>query len=383
MAFARELDDPWKAICRLHDGPDLIWASATSHGQPAWVPTRFAMIQDIMMDAASFSSVDNIGIAKLLGVDWRQNPLEFDPPEHMAYRQILQPWFQPSAINKLESMIRRIASELIDSFADRGECEFVEEFSAPFPSRVFLEMTGLPHDMLPQFFEWEHKFTKSRDPEVRRDGILSIVKFLEAYLEDRRGDERGDLITGILTAGYKGRPLNAGEIMGMCTSLYFGGLDTVVSSLGWYLRHLALDQGLQAKLRERPDLIPAAVDEMLRLYGVVGTHRTVTRDMEFDGVALREGDRIMLPTYFASRDPRQFENPHEFEFGRKTRHLTLATGVHNCLGAHLARREIKVVFEEWLSRFREIRIPEGETTSFQTEGVWSTTRLPLTWKKAD
>lgn len=383
MAYARELDDPWDAISRLHEGPELIWASATSHGAPAWVPTRFAMIQEILMDPARFSSVDNIGIDKLLGVEWKQNPLEFDPPEHMAYRLILQPWFQPSAINKLEEMIRQVASGLIDGFAERGSCEFHEEFSAPFPSQVFLEMTGLPRSMLPQFFEWEHKFTKSRDPAVRRDGILSIVKFFEKYLEERRGDPRADVIGGILSATYKGRPLDAGEIMGMCTTLYFGGLDTVVSSLGWYLRHLAVDQELQTRLRENPELIPAAVDEMLRLYGVVGTHRTVTQDLEFHGVYLRKGDRVMIPTYCASRDPRQFDNPNAFEFGRKARHLTFATGVHNCLGAHLAKREIKVVFEEWLRRFRNIRIPDGETIKFQTEGVWSITRLPLTWDKPD
>jgi cytochrome P450 len=378
-AFACEGDDPFLAISRLHDGPDIVWARATSHGQPAWVPTRHALINEICLDPVRFSSRNNGEVTALLDVNWRQNPLDYDPPHHLAYRQALQPWFQPSTINRMDGAIRKIANDLIDVFERTKRCEFVAEFAMLFPSQVFLEMTGMPRNMLPEFYRWEHDFTKSRDPDVRKLGARAILAYLERYAEERRQDVRNDVITGVLEARINDRPLDHGEIMGMLFTLYIGGLDTVKSALGWHLQHLARDQTLQKRLRANPHLIPAAVEEMLRMYGIVATHRTVTRDFVFHGVQMKEGDRVLLPTYLAGRDPRQFERPHEFDLSRKPRHLSFATGIHNCLGAHLARREIAIVFETWLSRLDGIRIAPGEAISFQTEGVWSVTRLPLEW----
>lgn len=377
--FAGELDDPFVAVSRMHDGPPIVWARATSHGQPAWVPTRYALIQEIFLDAKRFSSDQNIGVGRMMGVDWQLNPLEIDPPEHMAYRQVLQPWFQPSAINRLEPAIRRVASDLLSEFENKGGCEFIEDFAAQFPSRVFLELMGLPTSMLEQFFVWEHAFIRSTDPMERVNAAVSIKDYLAGYLEERRSDPRDDIVTGILTAEIKGRPLNHGEMMGMAMVLYFGGLDTVLSSIGWYMAHIAKDQVLQQRLRDDPASIPAVIEEMLRAYGVVGTHRTVTEDLEFHGIHMKKGDRVLMPGYLASRDPAQYDDPHRIDPDRKARHLTLATGPHNCLGAHLARREIKVVLEEFLARFANIRIPAGEAVAWQTQGIWAVTQLPLTW----
>lgn len=380
-AFARELDDPFVATSRLYDGPDLIYSPGTARGNPCWIPTRYQLIHDIFMDAKRFSSEQNIGVNVLLGVDWRLNPLEIDPPAHMAYRQVLQPWFQPSAVKELEAMIRRVARELIAAFEDKGGCEYVDSFASLFPSYVFLELLGLPRSMLPQFFEWEHTFIRSPDIGARIAAARGIKDYLESYLEERRDDPRDDLVSAILSAQIKGRPLDHGEIMGMVMVLYFGGLDTVASSIGWYMRHLAMDRALQVRLRENPDEISGAVDDMLRAYGVVATRRTVTEDLSIGGVEMRKGDFVLMPGYLASRDPRQYDDPHTVDPARKARHLTLATGVHNCLGAHLAKREIAIVLEEFLARFDNIRIPEGEHDEWQTEGVWAVTRLPLVWDR--
>lgn len=379
--FAAELDDPFHAVSRLHSGPELVWARGASRGFPAWLPTRYRLIEEVFMDAELFMSGDSNDAAQLLGVDWRLNPLEIDPPAHRAYRQILQPYFLPSAINRMEPMVRQIATDLIAGFEERGECEFIAEFAELFPSYIFLELMGLPRAMLPQFLEWENAFMRAPDLADRIGAARAIKEYLETYLHERRGDPRDDLVTAILTAEVDGRPLNDGEIMGMAMVLYLGGLDTVMSSLGWYFRHLASDLDLQARLRADPSLIPGAVDDLLRAYGVTGTRRTVTRDTEFHGVALKKGDWIMVPTYLASRDPEQYDDPHEIDPHRKARHLTLATGVHNCLGIHLAKREIKVVLEEWLTRFANIRIPSGESAQWHTHGVWGVNRLPLAWDR--
>lgn len=377
--FASQFEDPFIGIGALHDLPDLIYARGAARGEPGWVPTRFAVLDKIFMDAANFSSSDNIGVGPLIGVDWRLNPLEYDPPVHMGYRQTLQPFFQPKKVESYDAMIRGIARELIAKFEDRKGCEFIDEFASLFPSYVFLDLLGLPREDLPQFFEWEHMFTRSRDLAVRAQGARSILHYLEHYVEQRRATPADDLVTGIINGEIKGRPLDHGEIMGMVMVLYFGGLDTVLSSLGWYFRHLAMDPALQQRLRDNPDDIAGATDDLLRAYGVVGTRRTVANDVEIDGVLLKKGDIVLMPGYLACRDARQYANPHSVDPDRKARHLTLATGVHNCLGAHLAKREIRIVLEEWLSRFQNIRIAEGSEQAWDATGVWAMTKLSLSW----
>jgi len=155
----------------------------------------------------------------------------------------------------------------------------------------------------------------------------------------------------------------------------------VMSSLGWYFRHLACDPALQARLHDNPQDIPAAAEEFLRAFGITATRRQVIADTELNGVLMRRGDNICLPTYMSSRDPRQFVDPHRIDIDRDAPHMTLATGAHNCVGQHLARREIRVVLEAFIGRFRNIRIPKGETASWTNRQVWAVTRLPLVWDR--
>jgi cytochrome P450 len=169
--------------------------------------------------------------------------------------------------------------------------------------------------------------------------------------------------------------------LGTCLNLYVGGLDTVMSSLGWYFRYLATDPALQERLHDNPQDIPAAAEEFLRAFGITATRRQVIHDTELGGVFMRRGDNICLPTYLASRDARQFDDPHRIDIDRDTPHMTLATGAHNCVGQHLARREIKVVLEAFISRFKNIRMAPGETASWSTRQVWAVTRLPLVWDR--
>lgn len=285
--FAAQFEDPFVGIQALQDRGEVIYVSDIGRGASGWLPTRYDVLNDIFMDAKRFSSADNIGVGPLMGVDWRLNPLEYDPPAHMGYRQVLQPFFLPSAVNGYDDLIRGVARELIARFADKRQINFVEDFASLFPSYVFLDLLGLPREELPQFFEWEHAFTRSPDMAVRAAGARSILHYLEAYVERRRSEPRDDLVTGIINGQVKGRPLDHGEIMGMVMVLYFGGLDTVLSSLGWYFRYLALDQELQARLRAAPQDIPGTVDDLLRAFGVTGTRRTVVEDLEIRGVAMK------------------------------------------------------------------------------------------------
>ncbi|MFA5941597.1 MAG: cytochrome P450 [Sinimarinibacterium sp.] len=378
--YTHELDDPFLAASRLHDGPDILWARDANFGQPGWILTRHALQQEAFMDHEHFSA-ERANLAPLLGVSWRLNPLEFDPPVHRTYRQILNPFFSPRAVSSLDEAVRQACQTLMTEFEGRDSCEFAHEFATPFPSYVFLALMGMPKVMLPQFLEWENTLLRGTDNQKRVVAARSILHYLEGFLAEQHKNPTTELMKGLLAARIEDRPLDDGELLGMIYLLYIGGLDTVYSALGWIMRHLAGDPSLQQRLRAHPEDIPRAVDEFTRAFAVAAPHRKVTKDFIFHGVAMRKGDDVHMPTYLATRDPREFENPHAVDLDRRTRHLGFATGPHLCLGVNLAKREIKTVLETVLARFNNIRMSPGETYEYHTGSVLGVDRLMLTWDR--
>ena len=378
-AFPHEFDDPYVGVAEaLHAGPDIVWAARNAQfGRPGWLLTRHALLQEVYMDPERFPARFNRGASDMLGMEMPLLPFESDPPDHRHYRQMLQPWFQPSAITALDGTVRSVCTDLMNGFAEKGGCEFFSEFSSLFPSHIFIRMFGLPTELVPQFLEWEHGFLGGETIEERVAATHAIHDCLKSYCERKRQNPEDDLISAIVQGSVQGRPLTDVEIQGMCFLLYSGGLDTVTNSLGWHLRHLAMDQELQSRLRNDPSLIPAAVEELLRAYPVSNTNRTVAHDMEFHGVSMRKGDIVALPIMLAARDPLAYPDPHRVDIDRKARHLTFGTGIHNCLGIHLARREIRIVLAEFLSRFRSIRLAEDDRPQFDFSVTWGVKRLAL------
>ncbi|MCK9564126.1 MAG: cytochrome P450 [Bacteroidales bacterium] len=376
--FNSELDDPYLAASRLHQGPDIIWARSAMFGHPTWVLTRHDHIKEAYGDPERFSSDrNNLGA---LGVSWKLNPLEFDPPEHHYYRRILNPHFTPTAVTSLDGAVRDACGLLMDRIAARGSCEFIGEFAELFPSYIFLDLMGLPHDMLPQFLIWERDMMRSPEPAERVTAMRAILAYLEDFVAEQMKNPGSSLLKGIVASRYRDeRPLTKDEVLGMCYLFYIGGLDTVYSSLGWYMRHLANDWPLQERLRNNPDDIPRAVEELLRAYPVAAPHRTVKKDIEFHGVRMRKGEDVLLPTYLAGRDPLAYPEPHRVDIDRNPRHLAFGSGPHNCLGMHLARRELKTVLAVFLSRCHNIRIPAGESCSYHVGSTFGVDRLPLEW----
>ena len=379
--FNRELDDPFLAASRLHEGPRIIWVAKAFFGHPAWVLTRHALIEEAFIDYEHFSHRRSRTLAQAMGESLVLIPLEIDPPEHHAYRQILNPSFTPRAVNSLETPVQEACASLIAGFEDRGSCEFISEFAARFPNNVFLALMGMPQAMLPKFLEWEQKNIRGANETERAEGAKAIFRYLQGFVAEQRANPQTDLMKVIVSGHVEGRPLNETEMLGICSLLYIGGLDTVYSSLGWIMRHLARDQPLQERLRTHPEEIPRAVEELTRAFGVATPNRTVARDFTFHGVPMREGEMVLLPTYLASRDPQAYENPHVVDLDRRARSVTFATGAHSCLGIHLAKREIRIVIEAFLSRFKNIRIPQGETYEYHTGGVLGVDRLPLEWDR--
>jgi cytochrome P450 len=381
-AFTAEGDDPFVAVSRLHDGPGIIWATDASYGRPGWVVTRHDLMSEVFIDFEHFSAERPGMIADLLGVDLRLNPIEIDPPAHYGYRRILNPFFTPKAVNGLDTSVREACAKLTDRFADKGGCEFIADFAVPFPSYVFLDLMGMPHGKLADFIEWENTLMRGPNIQARVGAARSIYHYLEEFLEEQRKEPGNDLLRAIATGEFEGRPLTHLEAMGMLYVLYVGGLDTVYSTLGWTMRHLATHPELQDRLRGDPELIAAAVEEFARAFSVVVTHRQVARDFVFHGVPMCKGDEINLPIALANRDPSVFPDPHVVDIDRKPRHIAFGTGTHTCLGVHVAKREIRIVVEEFLRRFRSIRTRKGETYRYHTGRTFGVEYLPIEWNAA-
>ena len=383
-AFCHELDDPFVSASRLHDGPDVFWATDSGHMRPGWVITRHDLLREAFVDYAHFTSQGGAGIQHLLNVDWRLIPIDYDPPQHSLYRQILNPFFTPAKVGELDEAVRKVCNALIEPLAQRGSCEFVGDFATPFPSHVFLALMGMPTERAPQFVAWERSITHGRDLAERQTAARAICSYLASFLAEQRAEPKTELMQGILAARLDGRPLSDGEILGMLHTFYFGGLDTVYSTLGFVMRHLAAHPDLQTRLREHPELLPKAVDEFLRAFSVVSSRRCVAEDFHFHGVRMKKGDLVVLPLYLAGRDPRVHARPHEIDLDRSTGGgQPFATGPHHCLGRHLARREIRIALESILTRFKDIRLAPGEDYTFHSGVTFGVDRLPLVWTRAN
>jgi cytochrome P450 len=377
--FTMELDDPYVAGARLHEGPEVVWSTFGYHGfYGSWLVTGFDAMKEAFTDLERFSSVGSAGTQALLGVEWSQAPIEFDPPEQRDYRKFLTPYLTPAAVNRMADAVESTCASLIDGFAERGGCEFIGEFAQLLPSYIFLELMGLPKDMVHQFLDWERQTLWSDTQEERLAGGRAITTYLEDRIAEAREKPGNGLISEIVHAEIAGRPITHDEILGYCYSLYLGGLDTVMSVLGFSMHHLAQHSELQQRLREHPELIPKAVDEYLRAHGVLVMKRTVRQDCVFRGVAMKAGDEVLLPTPIAGRDPRHFDNPHEIDPDRSDKTgLTFGTGVHTCVGMHLGRRELRIAFTQLLARFREIRLADPDGVEYHTGITWGVDRLPL------
>ena len=379
-AFTAQGDDPFLAVSRLHDGPPLIWTHDAAYGRPGWIATRHEVMAEIFLDHERFSAERHGMIADLVGEPVLLNPIEIDPPAHHGYRRNLNPLFTPKAVAGLQGAVDRVCHDLMDRFADRGGCDFIHDFAIPFPTHIFLDLMALPHDRAADFLQWEEDLMRAPDPMDRVKAARAIYAYLREHKDRQCAAPSNDLNQAITGGTFDGRPLDHLEMMGIYYVLWVGGLDTVYSTLGWIMRHLAVDQALQDRLRTHPDQIAQAVEELSRAFSVVVTHRQVARDCTFHGASLKAGEEIHLPLALANRDPALFADPHQIDIDRKPRHIAFGFGAHNCLGIHLAKRELRTVIAAFLERFHHIRVKPGEAVRHHTGRTFGVDYLPLEWE---
>jgi cytochrome P450 len=373
--------DPFRAIDSLRDKPIFYTPTHYAGNAGAWVLTRAEDIQAVMADPGLFGSKAKSGFTTLIGESWDLAPLEVDPPEHRQLRMILDPVFSPKRIDALTPGLRAFCNKLIDSFLDRGEVEFVEEFARPYPVKIFLELMGLPMADFDQFVKWGDQLLRSPTLEGRVSGGLAIRDYLLGLIEERRRNPgTGDVTSIVVNARIDGEPLAADRLIGMLFLLFIAGLDTTASSLGFFFKHLAESPDNQQRLREHPQLIPQAVEELLRAHSVVTTGRKVLQDTTLRGVNMKAGDWIVIGLMFGSRDPLEHKNATEIDLDRPVnRHMAFATGIHRCLGSHLGRRELVIAMTEWLKRVPPFHITPGRSPRMHGGIVFGVDHLPLSW----
>jgi cytochrome P450 len=375
-----ETDPVQAAADAVRELPDIFWGLNARRGRGAWVLTRHDLIREAFQDGETFSSQHNADFSLLVGEDWPLLPLEVDGAEHIIWRKLLNPIFSPASMAKLEAQIETLATELVSRLAPQKQTEFMHEFGEVFPVQIFLRMFGLPLVDTAKFVEWEGLLINSPTIEGRQRGATSIVAYLRKIIAERRAAPTDDLISYVINARVEGRPLNEDETLGVCFLLYSAGIDTVANMLGFIFKYLAEHPDEQQRLRDEPDLIPAAIEELLRAYPIIVSGRLVTRDIEFHGVQMKTGDVVTLATMFAGRDAQEFPNPDTIDFDRESpNHITFAAGPHRCIGSHLARRELRIAIEQWLRQVPPFRIADGQQAITHSMGVFGVESLPLAW----
>ena len=381
-AFASEDRDPFRRVGQLHSGPDILWARVIDRRNSGWIPTRNVLIREVLTDHEHFSSEHGQFMAAI-GRDWKLIPLEYDPPQQQLYRKALEPFFSPSNVNALDGAVRKACDELIAGFKDENSCEFVGEFAERFPSYIFLDLMGMPRERLADFLAWERGMLRPASAAQQVAAMTSILAYLEEFVREQTRKPTSDLMKGIVSARYNNeRPLTDTEMLSVCYLMYIGGLDTVYSTLSWIFWYLAHDLALQNRLRENPSDMTAAIEELLRAFSAASSQRRVVKDLDFHGVRMRAGDRVLTSLPLAGRDPQAYDDPHTVDIERPARHIAFGTGPHTCLGLRLAKREIRIALEAFLSRYSNLRMPKGATYTFHTSNVFGIDHLPLEWDPA-
>jgi cytochrome P450 len=370
---ATDLHGAWR---RLQDGPDIVWAPY--HGGH-WIFTRHEDIDFAQRNHDPFSMRDvtmpaNTRPTRLL-------PLEADPPEHTPFRAILNPWFSPKRIGDLKEFTRQLAIDLVEGFRPRGECEFMAEFALILPIAIFMKLTNLPMADRLELLRYAQMSTRGT-PDERAEATRLMMAYLLPVVAERRAKQGDDVLSAVIHGRVDGKPLNDTDMMSMLLVILFGGLDTVASTLGFIANFMAGSPAHRRLLIEEPGLIDNAVEELMRRFPPSNTARTMTRDYDYKGIHFRAGEKVYVATLMAGLDERRYPKAWDVDFRRKdVIHNSFGTGPHRCPGSLLARLEIKLFLQEWLSRIPDFAVKPGEPVVYGPGQVNCVERLVLAWPK--
>ncbi|MGR4863087.1 cytochrome P450 [Caulobacter sp. LARHSG274] len=307
-------------------------------------------------------------------------PLEIDPPDHRKYRAILDPMLSPRAVADLETYIRSLTNELIDGFIDQRQCEFTTDFGRPMPVSVFLNFMGLPQDMRDTFVGWAMDLLHAMDRTKAAAAMRGIEAYLAQVIREKTDKPDAGAVSAIVHAAPDGVALTEREIFGFTFFLFIAGLDTVFATLNNIWVWLARNPDRRREIITHPENASGQVEELLRAFSVTFSGRTLRQDVELRGVKMKAGEKLnsLLPA--CNYDPDIFPDPMRIDFDRPRKPiLAFAGGVHSCMGAHLARLEIKIGLQEWLRRIPDFALKSDAEISYWPGGVIGPKAVPLVW----
>ena len=384
---ARAIPDPAATIT---DHPPVIdWVHDFDHTDRflgCYMPTTYEAVRQIAHDTEHFSSRRVIVRDIRPEITATAPPITSDPPEHKPAKQLLLPPFTPDAMKKLEPRVRAICNELIDQFIGEGKCDAAARYTKHVPVRAIAHMLGIAEKDGDLFIKWIHGILELgiKDDAALMGAVREMTEYFTGHLEQRKTKPTDDLISALMKARDKnGQPLSDNHVLGSLRLLLIAGIDTTWSAIGASLWHLAKTPADRERLVAEPDLIPTAVEELLRAYSPVTMAREVMKETVISGCPVKPGNMVLLSFPAANRDPAMFPDADKVVLDRKeNRHAAFGLGIHRCVGSNLARMEMTVALEEWLKRIPDFRLdPAGQVT--WSEGtVRGPRQLPLLFKRA-
>jgi cholest-4-en-3-one 26-monooxygenase len=338
-------------------------------GPGFWALTKYNDIVTVSTDNVLYSSwtggtnipdmpADGLAVVRTI-------MLNMDPPQHTKYRRLVSTGFTPRMISALEPHVREITKKIVDSVAARGECDFVTEIAAQLPLDVIAEMIGVPPEDRKQVFDWSNRLIGFDDPEymtTAEDGQVAAMEmffYANQMAADRKANPRNDLVSVLMAAEVDGEKLSEADFDGFFILLAVAGNETTRNLISGAMHALIEHPEQRQRLIDDPSLMPLAVEEFLRWVSpLIYFRRTTTADTEIRGQKVRAGEKVVMYYPSGNRDEDVFENGETFDVGRSANpHIAFGgTGPHFCLGASLARLEIKCMFEELLSRLPDMQL---------------------------
>ena len=359
--------DPYPGYRWLRDHAPVYWDPVNQ----IWGISRHSDVLSIERDSTRYSSAS--GSRPL--IEMSASMINRDDPRHQQQRKLVSRRFSPRAVRRHEARVRAIAAELITAAAANGTVEVVAELAAPLPAMVIAELLGFDRALWPKCAQWSERTMsaagfRNDDPRQPAGSPEAITEFVAAFAEligARRQDPRDDLVSAWVHGALDGQPLDVPEIIQEGLLLLDGGAETTRSVIGQTVWNLARFPDQRRILLADPSAIAAtAVEEFIRYATpVLNMRRTVAVDHELHGQELRGGDQVLLMYGAANTDDREFDEPERFDVTRRHNyHVAFGFGTHFCLGANLARLELRVLFEELLRRLPGIRLASGSEPEF-------------------
>lgn len=346
-----------------------------------WTVARYADVYAVAHDHVAYSNVSN-GIPDRSNRECPLRPIEIDPPDHVVYRTLVNPAFSPTRMAALEPEVRAIARSLLDELVPAGIGDLAQGFALPLPAMVIARLMGVPDDELDAFSEATYRLVRAyvEGPEAAAslDGKEDLGALAVRLVAERRARPGDDVVSMLLAARVDGRLLTDAEVLGYLITLVAAGQDTTAALIGHALLYLGRHPDDRDRLQAEPGLIPSAVEELLRWESPVHVSaRTTTEPTSIAGTPIDTGEMVALLWGAANSDPEEFPDADEVRLDRfPNRHLAFGTGIHRCLGSHLARLEARIAIEEVLARVPDYEVADDDeilpyNLAGLVRGIWS------------